>query len=272
MRDDGAYWGARQRELPNIRAVGYRTKAPGFNRWMYRVRQRTTDLVLDRILSELGTAVRVLDVGAGSGFYVELWRRRLELGELVGLDVSREAVDRLRARHPQHHFLVAEVGARAPLPLEGGFDVVECFDVLYHITDDARFERGLRQVADRVRPGGYLLVTDNFPRRDVTTRPHVRLRSRETYGGVLESFEPVLEVPQFLLLNVPSGVVTPWLRWPLVALWEAVTWPARVDPLGSAVGAVLAAGDRVLLPLVGRRTPSTKLAVYRRYGTREGRA
>lgn len=267
--DDAAYWGTRQRELAGIQAVGYRTKARSFNRWMYRVRERTTQRVLDRILPELGGRVRVLDVGAGTGFYVEVWDRRPELGALVGVDVSQDAVERLRSRYPEHEFWVAEVGAEGALPVEGEFDVVECFDVLYHITDEERFERGLRQVAERVRRGGYLLVTDNFPVRDVTTRPHVRLRSRRTYGRVLWDFEAVLEVPQFLLLNVPSGVVSPWLRWPLVALWEALTFPARFEAMGAVLGAVLAGADRLLLPAVGGRTPSTKLVAYRR-GGREG--
>ncbi|MBI4540358.1 MAG: class I SAM-dependent methyltransferase [Gemmatimonadetes bacterium] len=269
MRDDGEYWNARQRELPALQAVGYRSKGVAFNRWMYRVRERTTGPVVERIVRELGPRMRVLDVGVGWGFYVEFWRRRLELVELVGVDVSPEAVERLAVRYPECEFRVAEVGADDPLPVEGQFDVVECFDVLYHITDDSGFERGLRQVAERVRAGGYLLLTDNFPSRDVTTAPHVRLRSRATYGRVLRGFEPVLEVPQFFLLNVPSGVVSPWVRWPLVLLWEAVTWPARFDAVGRVMGALFAMLDRLLLPRVGRWTPSTKLAVYRR-GAGEG--
>ncbi|MBI4522120.1 MAG: class I SAM-dependent methyltransferase [Gemmatimonadetes bacterium] len=269
MRDDGAYWARRQRSVAGIQAVGYRTKSAGFNQWMYRVRERTAGAVIARITRELGARIRVLDVGAGTGFYVRLWKNRPELVQLVGIDVSREAVERLRHLYPDCGFFVAEVGSGSQLPVEGSFDVVQCMDVLYHITEDGRFERALKQVAERVRPGGFLLVTDNFPARDVTTRPHVRLRSRATYARVLAGFEPVLEVPQFLLLNVPSGVAAPWLRWPLVLFWEVLTWPARVDPLGTALGAALATVDRALLPLVGSRTPSTKLAVYRRAGERK---
>jgi SAM-dependent methyltransferase len=264
VRDDRTYWLARQRELEEIQAVGYRSKSAAFNEWIYRVRERTTRRIIGWVLEQQPGRVRVLDAGAGAGFYVALWEERAELEELVGLDVSPEAVQRLRARFPYRQFEVVELGSGDWGAVSGDFDVVECFDVLYHITDDARFESALGELAARVRPGGFLLLTDNFPRRDVTTRPHVRLRSEASYRRALTDFERVRSESQFLLLNVPSGIVRSGLRWPLVLLWEAVTWPARWNAPGWALGGLLAGADRLLLPLVRGRTPSTKLVVYRR--------
>jgi hypothetical protein len=40
--------------------------------------------------------------------------------------------------------------------------VVNAFDVLLHITDDARWERAVSNLAAAVAPGGLLLVTDTF--------------------------------------------------------------------------------------------------------------
>lgn len=264
-RDDGAYWTRRQEEEDEpLRAVGYRSKSRAFNRWMYRARWRTAGRVVEAVVEERGPDVRVLDAGSGSGFYVELWRHRAPGAEVVGVDVSADAIARLRARFPHQRFQVAELGSEPELPVEGDFDVVEAHDVLYHITGDGRFLTALRTLAGRVRPGGLLLVTDNFPSEDVTTRPHVRLRSLETYRSGLPGFTLEALVPQFVVLNVPSGIAAAWLRWPLVVGWEALTWLARFETVGWILGAALYGLDRLLLGAVGRRSPSTKLAVFRR--------
>lgn len=264
MRDDRAYWIERQRQASEIRAVGYRTKSQAYNEWIYRVRARTTRRAIDWLLERLGQPVRVLDIGAGAGFYVGLWEERVELAELIGVDVSPESVARLRTRFPGRRFEVVEAGSGQWAGIGGGFDVVECFDVLYHITDDGRFEAALREMAERVRSGGFLMVTDNFPARSVTTRPHVRLRSTAAYARVLTGFEQVYSEAQFLLLNVPSGISSGVVRWPAVALWEAVTWAARWDAFGGVLGRALAGADRLLLPLLGGRSPSTKLVIYQK--------
>jgi SAM-dependent methyltransferase len=264
VQDDRSYWLRRQRDLPELQAVGYRSRSAAFNEWIYRVRARITRDAIAWLVARLRPPVRVLDVGSGTGFYVSLWEERPELGELLGVDLSPDAVARLRDRYPAQRFEVVEVGSGKAISLGSTFDVVECFDVLYHLTDDGRFEAALRELATLVRPGGFLVITDNFPARDVTTRPHVRLRSADTYRRILLGFEEVYRVPQFLLLNVPSGIVRSWIRWPLVALWEAATWPARWQWGGAVQGRILAAADRRLLRLTGGRTPSTELAIFRR--------
>lgn len=266
MRDDAGYWRDRQRTLPPLRAVGFRTRSAGFNRWMYRARERTVRSLLDGIRPRPGPGerIRALDAGAGAGFGAEVWKRHPEPVDLVGIDVSPDAVERLRRAHPEFRFHVGDVAGEGELPVDGAFDVVTCFDVLYHITDDLRFGRAVARLGARVRPGGCLLVTDNFPAESVTTRPHVRLRPEAAYLRHLEGFAAARRVPQFLLLNVPSGIVDPRLRWTLVLLWEALTWPGRFEGIGWGLGAVLYGLDRLLLPLVGVRTPSTKLVAFRR--------
>ncbi|MEX2527414.1 MAG: class I SAM-dependent methyltransferase [Gemmatimonadota bacterium] len=267
MNRDSTYWESRQETLPELQAVGYRSRSAGFNRWMYRARVRTTRGVVPRLLATglPRSGARILDVGAGRGFWVEFWSRELESPRIWGVDVAPAAVEALRARFPEHRFAVADASSPGALPeVAGGFHLVQAYDVLYHITDDRRFRQTLRALGSAVCPGGLLLVTDNFPSEDVSTRPHVRLRAPESYERELPGFQLVADVPQYLLLNVPSGIRRPWLRWPAVLAWEGATTPARWDPMGTALGAILYGLDVALLPVLGRWSPSTRLRVYRK--------
>jgi 2-polyprenyl-3-methyl-5-hydroxy-6-metoxy-1,4-benzoquinol methylase len=108
-------------------------------------------------------AMRVLDVGSGTGFYVDQWRD-LGIKQVVGLDLTETAVSRLKTAYPDMEFVVADVGAES-VPLQrGSFDVVSAFDVLFHIVDDDRYGRALENVSGLLKPGGFFVWSDNFLR------------------------------------------------------------------------------------------------------------
>src|SRR4051794_2872791 len=124
---------------------------------MYRALEHATQ----RLLHDHGldhAAGRVLDVGSGSGIWIEFWRR-LGAREIVGLDLTEVAVDALRGWYPDARFEQADAGGDA-LPVDGPFDIVSAMSVLLHITDDQRFRRAFANLADSLRPGGHLLLID----------------------------------------------------------------------------------------------------------------
>jgi SAM-dependent methyltransferase len=94
-------------------------------------------------------------------------------------------VETLRARHPEARFVLADISEGR---LEGRFDLVNAFDVLYHITDDGRWEHAVRTLAEAVEPGGLLLLTDTFPplRGVIPQAEHNRMRPLERYRERLE--------------------------------------------------------------------------------------
>ena len=94
---------------------------------------------------------RVLDVGSGTGFYVALWRE-LGVRPVTGSDITAKAVGKLRAAFPDDEFVRFDVGGEElPLP-ESSFDLISAFDVLFHVTDDARFRRALHNLSTLLPP------------------------------------------------------------------------------------------------------------------------
>ncbi|HEV3120569.1 MAG TPA: methyltransferase domain-containing protein [Isosphaeraceae bacterium] len=97
-----------------------------------------------------------LDVGCGTGFTAARLASRLEIGEVIGLDPSREAL--MQARRHGCHWVR---GSALDLPFASeSIDIVTCFDVFQHLLDgaDATAASEIRRV---LRPGGVALLRAN---------------------------------------------------------------------------------------------------------------
>lgn len=121
--------------------------------------------VLDRIASRVPRG-RLLDVGCGLGFFVEV---ALEAGwDAWGVDANADAVGWATA-HVTDRVLEAPAGA-LPFP-DGHFDCVVMFDVIEHLLDPAT---DLGEAWRVLRPGGLLVVATP----DAGSLPARLLRSR----------------------------------------------------------------------------------------------
>ncbi len=232
------FWERRLEEQFDLRGTGETRLSLEYNRACYALRAT----VLTRTLRQAGFDPRgrsVLDVGCGTGFFTAYYLGRG--ARVTGVDIARTSVERLRRQFPEAGFLLADV---SEVDLEGRFDLVNAFDVLYHIVDDARWEAALRRLGAAVLPGGLLLVTDTFVGFP-TGAQHNRMRGLAEYRRVLEPLGFAFEGtwPTHVLLNRELG----GFRF-----------------LNRAPGLLLAA-DRALLALgLGRGTFANKLLVARK--------
>jgi SAM-dependent methyltransferase len=207
--DPRGFWQERLSQHFDLRGSGETGLPLGYNRACYALRRR----VLERALRESGFDPRgrtVLDVGCGTGFFTAFY---LERGaKVTGVDLAPVSIERLRERHPDARFLQADV---SDMVLEERFDLTNAFDVLYHITDDARWERAVQNLSRMVSPQGLLLLTDTFadaPREAAhnTARPLARYRELLAAGGL----EPLSLYPTHVLLNRELGLLRPLNRVP----------------------------------------------------------
>ncbi len=173
------YWDRTLSEQFDLRGTGEPGLSLAYNRACYALRAE----VLDAALAAAGVdprGKRVLDVGCGTGFWTAYYRARG--AAYTGLDIAPTSVARLATQYPDFRFVHLDVSDAPP---EGRFDVVNAFDVLYHVTDDARWEGALRNLAGVLEPGGLLLITDVFSDLPALAE-HNRMRSLARYLGVLE--------------------------------------------------------------------------------------
>lgn len=177
--DPKTYWEERLTSHGGLRGTGHISFGENYNQWLYRAKRRA----LERALA--GVPIRgkeVLDVGCGNGYFVDWY---LEQGARVsGLDIAERSIEALKRRHGGD-FRVLDIAApEADLP--GRYDIVNAWDVLYHVVDEAGFRRALRLIASSVRENGLLLVTDRFSAPgDELCAGHVRMRCLATYQALL---------------------------------------------------------------------------------------
>lgn len=256
--DPLAYWEQRLHRNYGPSGVGCLGLSESYNRWLSRVRAT----VVRRALASASSDWRgrhVLDIGSGTGFWIEQWRR-LGVDSVVGSDFTTGSVTRLRKRWGQTAIHRIDITAH-DVPVAGQFDVVSAFDVLFHVVEDASYARAWRNVASLLRPGGLFVFTENFLRNEPQRQQHLvsrTLRDIERHASDT-GFEILARRPVFVLMNRPIDSVSPPLLW----WWRNLERIVSHELAGSVAGAGLYPID-VLLTSILRQGPSTELMICRR--------
>lgn len=144
-----------------------------------------------RILAMMGSRspCRVLDVGCGPGWLAGQLRARGH--EVTGVDLMEHPDVRSRT----DRFVRADLDDGLPDEIGGGYDVILAADVVEHVRDP---ERLLREMTERLRPGGVLLASVpnishwysrgrvtlglfNYDQRGILDRTHLRFFTRRSF-------------------------------------------------------------------------------------------
>lgn len=254
------YWNQRLRHNWDVNGVGSLTLSRGLNRWIYLARKTVFRSVV-RTLDITAADARILDVGSGTGFYLQQW---LAMGarDVTGVDISDVAVARLQSELPQVTVMRADVCE--PLhDLEGqSFDLISVIDVLFYIIDDEEYQCALSGLSRLLAPDGRLILTENFLRgQTLSHERYWKSRTREIINQSLSraGLETVSTRPFSVLMGPPVDTETARAA----RVWDWIMRSAGGDRAGKTLGALIYPFERLLLGCI-KYGPSTKIAVCRR--------
>ncbi len=244
--DARAYWETRLSDRPNLRGTGHRAFSLDYNNLLYQAQLDCLRLVLARhAVTVRGRSV--LDVGSGTGFYIRYY---VEQGArpVTGLDITEVSVRYLQNAYPQQCFVTGDIAA-PHLPVSPAFHLISAISVLYHILDDALFERALANLCEHLHPDGYLVLSDTFAKSVLPTARHAKYRSLATYRTVLDRYhvKMVELAPIYYLMN---------------RVFVPVVGPFVIDRLG--MGALFYRTDQRLRRLGMPNGSAMKLLLARR--------
>lgn len=255
-----SFWEGRLDRDFSLKGVGFRRLGLNFNRWMYEVRK---DVFLETIAATglSVTDAEVLDVGCGTGFYLDRWA---ELGarSISGIDITATAIARLKAEHPNADLSTGDVGEPvSPLP-GGSYDAVSAMDVLFHIVDDARFANAIANIAAALKPGGLFIWSDYFIRGREWRIEHQACRSLDHIERVLDDagFEILGRRPMFYLMANPLDAG----RLARASWYAAAAIISLSEKLGDFAGRKLYPHEKRLLASK-TEGPSTEIMICRRH-------
>ncbi len=188
---DSAYWIRRHEEKgASLASVGQKNYSDKANYYMYKQVIMRYNIVLDRLipLSPLGRGqgegrqpIKILDAGGGRGIFLDLFLQRKYQVTLV--DISPAAVAKVKAAYGDK--VCAYAADLTEIPQDKRYDIVHCFDVLYHILDDDKWAEVLKlfsKIAVR-----YIILHERFLKKTpYIMSKHVKFRP---YNMTLEKLQ-----------------------------------------------------------------------------------
>ena len=181
---DKAFWQGRYRTTTGLQTVGFHHKSEAENAQEYAVGAQRFVEYLDADVPR-DRRHSALEVGYGRGFYTHLLAKH-GVKDYLGFDIAAPSGPALG---PGFAFRQGDAGAAMKLGRK--FDITIAIDVLFHITDDARFDTALDNLRLHTKPGGVIYVTGRTKPQHLAT--HVIHRDLARYKkklGILIAVSP----------------------------------------------------------------------------------
>ena len=261
------YWENRLEKVFGLHGVGYAGLGLGFNRWMYKIRRSVFLREIRKHVPVSGVS-KVLDIGCGTGFYIDRWK---EVGarDITGLDITNAVVANCSRKYPEFRFVNQDIGDPVLSTALGTFDIISAFDVLFHIVDEQRYHNALRNIASLCKPGGWFVMSDNFLHGHGIAVAHQASRSLDIIEKAVMSagFDIVVRRPMFFFMNDPIDSSNALVK----VFWNALM---RGVALHNVVGAMLGClmfPLELFLTTVAVESPTTEIMICKRREHPNGR-
>ncbi|MBC7783338.1 MAG: class I SAM-dependent methyltransferase [Burkholderiales bacterium] len=157
---------------------------------------------------------RILDVGSGSGRWVDFFTKHFRPKSLMGVDFAAAAVRLLNRWYPstprtELKFDVCDI-TKPDLDLFARFDLINIANVLFHIPENDRYVQAVRNLCNHLAPGGRIVTTEYLPRVSMRTQ-WMMVRSRYEFEQIIaQAGLKIVETRAFCFFsNDPMGVEGP---------------------------------------------------------------
>ncbi|HXX97981.1 MAG TPA: class I SAM-dependent methyltransferase [Candidatus Bathyarchaeia archaeon] len=85
------YWENRLKENFGLHGAGYIGLGRSYNNWLYKVRRKVFVSRIKSMYLDFSDK-EVLDVGCGTGFYLGLWKNKIGVRHITGIDITNIAI------------------------------------------------------------------------------------------------------------------------------------------------------------------------------------
>lgn len=180
-------------DLPPLEDTGERVIPGNSGKGFARVNLVRHRVAHQYAIRKIRGARRVLDVGCGTGYGSAMIASRVH--EVIGIDVSEEAIARAKAQHQLDNLeFIAMPATELDFP-DGSFDTAYSIQVIEHVEE---VELHLSEVVRVLRPGGrFIVATPNrftYSPSGLHNPFHVREYDARELEALLTSFFAEVEI------------------------------------------------------------------------------
>ena len=256
-----AYWEQRLHHSFTLNGVGCANLGAGYNFWLYRVRRKVFLRKIRALCIDFANS-EIVDIGSGTGFYIERWK---ELGgkNITGCDLTQLSVDNLQKKFPEQKFFQIDIGGDVIPPLNTNeYHAASAFDVLFHIVDDRHYQTAIQNIYSLLRPGGWFVFSDNFLHGESQYTEHQASRNLQEITALVQNvgFDIIERAPMFVLMNDPIDYPHTFYSHILQYMFKLIH---KINILGIIIGAILYPIE-LLLTRYLREGPSTEIMICRK--------
>lgn len=256
------YWQSRLSRKKGLEGVGFAKLGKYFNHWAYKVRKKVF-LNLLKKHDIVPVNKKVLDIGSGTGFYIDIWESQ-GANDITGLDLANVSVENLKNTFHQHNFYQIDIGDKEynEQNVLEKYDIISCMDVLFHIVEDERFENAIKHISAHLNTGGYFIYSDNFLRKKTKRGKDQVSRSKDLLYKLFEqnNFAIIERKPFMYLTNSPVDSKNIFLKTYWFILEQTIT---RLKFLGWITGAILYPLDMLLVNNCSE-SPTTEIILMKK--------
>ncbi len=196
------YWEKRLRSGFTLKGVGNIVFDANYNEYLYKLQLGALKKAIAKHEIRLPGA-KVLDVGCGTGFFSKFYIDGLS--EVTGIDITEFSIQSLREMMPDGRFITLDIASDSLYDqiVEGEqFDIINVFNVLYHIVDNDKLRNAVENLTTCLKSGSYIFITDNLGEKDFSPAEHVRFRSLERYNEIFRNRINIVDVlPLYHFMN-----------------------------------------------------------------------
>ena len=256
------YWEDRLHKISGLEGVGFKKLGMSFNKWAYKVRKQVF-LKQVKLLDIKFSEANVLDIGSGTGFYIQTWQD-IGVKNITGVDITPTSVTNLKKIFPTHSFFQSDIGDTHfnQSGQYGSFDLISAMDVLFHIVDDNRFEQSITNISSILKSGGYFIYSDNFLNKETIRSKSQVSRSKKYLIDIFakNNLELVMLKPFMYFTNTPIDSNNILLK----ANWFLLENGLYVFPfMGNIIGPLMYPIEMLLVNTF-KESPTTEFTIFRK--------
>lgn len=155
------YWNDLVGQKMKLSEVGWPNWTEAYNSFRYKLSLEQVSKILNNKLKNKTDNINILEIGCGIGFWTEYLSRRFPSSNYTGIDISKSSIDKLKQIYLNKkniNFLLQDLTQLGTFPYK--FDLIICFEVLLHITDDTLWGKSIESISRNLSASGLLLISD----------------------------------------------------------------------------------------------------------------